>query len=143
LEYWKDKNGLFHGFRNLNMPTLPMWNQLPILRTYLDKMCELGIIETTPYIGFKVIQTNDKYEYIKARLGKDNRAYIIASNMTSMAHERIVQFSQPYKGLHYEPSGQLKDIMTGEVKGTIDVINKKVNITLAPHTWVVLEVEAQ
>jgi len=141
LEYWKDKNGLFHGFRNLNMPTLPMWNQLPILRTYLNKMCELGIIETTPYIGFKVTQTNDKYEYIKARLGKDNRAYIIASNMTSVAHERIVQFSQPYKGLHYEPSGQLKDIMTGEVKGTIDVINKKVNITLAPHTWVVLEVE--
>lgn len=141
LEYWKDDDELFNGFRNLDMPTLPMWNQLPILRTYLDEMCDLGIIETTPYIGFKVTQTHDKYEYIKARLGKDDKAYIIASNMTSMANESIVEFNQPYKGLHYVPSGQLKDIMTGEVKGTIDVVNKKVKITLAPHTWVVLEVE--
>ena len=143
LEYWKDSDELFHGFRNLDMPTLPMWNQLPTLRTYLNKMCDLGIIETTPYIGFKIKQTNDKYEYIKARLGKDDKAYIIASNMTSMANESIVHFNQTYKGLHYVPSGQLKDIMTGEVKGTIDTQNKKINITLAPHTWVVLEVEAQ
>ena len=143
LEYWKDSDKLFNGFRNLDMPTLPMWNQLPTLRTYLDKMCDLGIIETTPYIGFKIKQTNDKYEYIKARLGKEDKVYIIASNMTSMANESIVHFNQTYKGLHYVPSGQLKDIMTGEVKGTMDTQNKKVNITLAPHTWVVLEVEAQ
>jgi len=141
LEYWKDDDELFHGFRNLNMPELPMWNQLPTLRTYLDKMCDLGIIEMTPYIGFKIKQTNDKYEFIKARLGKDNKAYVIVSNMTSMANPKSITFNQNYKGLHYVPSGKLKDIMTGEVKGTIDPINKKVNITLAPHTWVVLEVE--
>jgi len=141
LEYWKDSVEVFHGFRNLNMPELPMWNQLPKLREYLDEMCDLGIIETTPYIGFKIKQTNDKYEYIKARLGTDNKAYIIASNMTSMANPSSVTFTQSYKGLHYVPSGQLKDIMTGEVKGTIDIQNKKINIVLAPHTWVVLEVE--
>jgi len=141
LEYWKDDDELFHGFRNLDMPTLPMWNQLPILRTYLDEMCDLGIIETTPYIGFKVTQTHDKYEYIKARLDKNNKAYIIASNMTSLATPRTVIFNQSYKGLHYEPSGQLIDIMTSEVKGTIDPVTKKINITLAPHTWVVLEVK--
>jgi len=141
LEYWKDSDVLFNDFRNLDMPTLPMWNQLPILRTYLDKMCDLGIIETTPYIGFKIAQTNDKYEYIKARLDKNNTVYVIASNMTSMATPETVVFNQSYRGLHYVPSGKLKDIMTGEVKGTIDPITKKVNITLAPHTWVVLEVE--
>ncbi len=143
LEYWKDDDELFNGFRNLNMPELPMWNQLPTLRTYLDKMCDIGIIETTPYIGFKVKQTNDKYEYIKARLGNENKAYIIASNMTSLSDERTVSFSQPYEGLHYVPSGVLKDIITGEEKGRIDVNTKTVNITLAPHTWVVLEVEAK
>jgi len=130
LEYWKDSDELFHGFRNLNMPELPMWNQLPTLRTYLDKMCDLGIIETTPYIGFKINQTNDKYEYIKARLGTDNKAYIIASNMTSMENPSSVTFNQSYKGLHYVPSGKLKDIMTGEVKGSIDLVSKKVTITL-------------
>jgi len=141
LEYWKDSVELFNGFRNLNIPELPMWDQLPILRTYLDKMCDIGIIETTPYIGFKITQTNDKYEYIKARLDTHNKAYIIASNMTSMANPRTITFNQSYKGLHYIPSGTLKDIMTGEAKGSIDPVSKKVNITLAPHTWVVLEVE--
>jgi len=141
MEYWKDSVELFNGFRNLNMPELPMWGQLPTLRTYLDKMCDLGIIETTPYIGFKITQTNDKYEYIKARLDTHNKAYIIASNMTSMANPRTITFNQNYKGLHYIPSGKLKDIMTGEIKGSIDSVNKKIHITLAPHTWVVLEVE--
>jgi hypothetical protein len=141
LEYWKDSIHLFNGFRNLNIKENPIWDQLPTVRKYLDKMCNLGIIESTPYIGFKIEQTNDTYEYIKARYGKGEKAYIIASNMTPMSKERTVSFNQTYKGLHYQPSGGLKDILTGEIKGEIDPKSKKIKITLAPHEWVVLEIE--
>jgi hypothetical protein len=58
-----------------------------------------------------------------------------------MENPKTITFNQSYKGLYYVPSGRLKDIMTGEVKGSIEPVSKKVNITLAPHTWVVLEVE--
>jgi len=61
--------------------------------------------------------------------------------MTTMANPITITFDQSYKGLHYIPSGKLKDILTGEVKGTIDPVNKKVHITLVPHRWVVLEIE--
>jgi len=60
-----------------------------------------------------------------------------------MVNPSTVVFNQSYTGLHYVPSGKLKDIMTGEVKGTIDPLTKKVKITLAPHTWVILEVESK
>jgi|GEM_PF-1680381 len=143
LEYWKDSLTIRHGFRDLNMLEDPMWDQLPVIRKYLDKMCDLGIVETTPYIGMKIEQTNDTYEYIKARYGKEQRVYIIASNMTPMSAERSITFDQSYKGLHYTPTGKLKDIITGEVKGEIDPDTKKVKITLAPHQWVILEVERE
>ena len=141
LEYWMDSLTIRKGFRNLNMVEDPMWSQLPTLRTYLNKMCDLGVIETSPYIGFKIVQTNDTYEYIKARYGKENKVYIIASNMTPMTAERTVTFNQSYQGLHYQPTGNLKDIITGETKGKIDSDTHKIEITLAPHEWVVLEVE--
>jgi len=143
LEYWKDSlsNEFFN--RNLDVTKKPIWKQLQKIRKYIDKMCDLGIIESSPYLGFRIQQTNDTYEYIKGRLGKNNKIYIIVTNMTPMNKERDVNFNQGYENLHYVPSGILKDIITGEVKGKIDSINKKIKINLKPHEWVVLEVESK
>ncbi len=143
VDYWKDSDVLFNGFRKLNITKLPMWDQLPTLRSYLDKMCDLGIIESSPYTGFKVEQTNDRYEYIKARLGKDGKAYILVSNMTSINDPKDSKFNQSYKNLHYEPTGKLIDIKTGQQRGSIDPVSKKIKIDLKPHEWMILEVERE
>jgi len=144
LEYWKD-DVEDHGAndnRELDITQNPIWGQLPTVRMYLDKLCQVGVIETSPYSSFKITQTNDQYEFIKGRYDKNGKAYIFATNM-HIDEGKTITFNQSYKGLSYAPSGNLKDILSGEIKGNIDLTGQTINITLSPHEWVILEVEAQ